>query len=211
MRKDEILRYLDGFLKAVDAPLREGVTVSRLARLLRRDLGGTLHGVPGRGHFRRLHGANRVGLCRKPAARGPPDPFGTISQRHLAPRRPRSRRQLGSVRCADRRGPAPRRPQGASRRRQCAALRPLLSQQGCRRMAGGDELSGMAVPDFRDDAGQTRSMPPSAPSRSRESPSKPTGRTASWHFRPSLPACRARRSRAATARRSMAVPPARRR
>ena len=140
MVKDEILDYLDGFRaqgRRAAARRRRGRT--RFAppgrRLRRADVRGRIRAdavVLATSGYRR---ADRAALCRAHAQIDRPDPFRALSQ-SAGPAGGRGRgRRLRTVGRADRRGPASRRPQGASGGRRRAALRALLSRPRRRRLA----------------------------------------------------------------------------
>ena len=114
------------FVASFDPPLREGVAVTSLRSnaqhgLHARDHRRHLHRRSGRDRGRRLPDADHSAL-RRAAAGGPrADPFLRISQSGRAARRRGAGRRQRPIRLPDRRRPASRRPQSASRGRRCAA------------------------------------------------------------------------------------------
>ena len=100
------------------------------------DLGGRLYRRRDRRRLGRLSHADHPAHGREAPGLRPADPFEPVPQPGAAARGRGPGGRLGSVGRADRRGPASRGPQGASRGGRRAPLRPLLPRPGRRHLAG---------------------------------------------------------------------------
>ena len=140
MVKEEILDYLDGFARKTSAACGRASRSGRSSGggpVSRHDHRGALHGRRGVSGDQPLRRRLAAAMRRAHPGLDRSDPLRRISQRRGVAAGRGRRRRVGPVGRADRRGPASRRPQGASCHRQRAAVRALLSRPRCGRLAVG--------------------------------------------------------------------------